>query len=148
MQKKNTPTTRRKARNLALQAIYQWQLTQASTLEIQSQFLENPLMDQADSAYFLELLQCIVKTVAVLDEHIQPVLDRRINELNPVELAIVRIGAYELAQRPEIPYRVVINEALRLAKTFGATEGFRYVNAVLDKLAHKLRATEIASLKR
>lgn len=140
--KKPTPTARRKARRLALQALYQWQLTQLSPLEIQNQFLQEEISSKVDVPYFIELLISATKCVAELDGYIKPTLDRRIDELNPIELAILRIGVFELAHRPDIPYRVVIDEALRLAKTFGATEGFRFVNAVLHKIAHDLRQVE------
>lgn len=139
-----TPTKRRKARRLALQALYQWQLTQTSLSEIKNQFITDPSFVKVDSIYFSELLQSIPQCVIELDEHIKPFLDRKTEELNPIELAILRIGVYELSHRLDIPWRVAIDEALRLAKTFGASEGFRFVNAVLDKVARKLRAPEIS----
>jgi N utilization substance protein B len=139
-----TPTKRRKARRLALQALYQWQLTQTPIIDIKNQFITDPSFVKVDHVYFFELLQSIPNSVIELDEHIKPLLDRSIAELNPVELAILRIGVYELAYRLDIPWRVAIDEALRLAKTFGVHEGFRFVNAVLDKVAKKLRTAEIS----
>lgn len=139
---KKSPTPRRLARRLALQAIYQWQLTDLAPQIIETQFIANTSFDTIDAPYFLELLRHIPKQVADLDKHMRPILDRPINDLNPVELAVLRIGMYELINHLEIPYRVVIDEALRLAKTFGTVEGFKYVNAVLDKMARKLRITE------
>jgi transcription antitermination protein NusB len=139
-----SPTPRRLARRLALQAIYQWQLTDNSLSEIENQFLQDA-SEKTDIPYFLELLRGIIKTSADIDAQIKPVLDRQIDAVNPIELAILRLALYELTNRLDIPYRVVIDEALRLAKTFGAVEGYKYVNGVLDKIAHQLRAVEIAS---
>ncbi len=140
---KKSPAPRRQARRLALQAVYQWQLAAASSHEIENQFLQDYPLDKVDVPYFLELLRGVVKCCPDLDEHMKPVLDRSIEELNPVELAILRIALYEFAYRVDIPYRVVIDEALRLAKTFGAIEGFKYVNGVLDTVARRLRSTEV-----
>lgn len=140
--KKPNPTARRKARSLALQAIYQWQLTQVSPLEIQNQFIEEKPLGKADIQYFSELLLSIPKHVSEIDAYIQPMIDQKIEGLNPIEHAILRIGIYELTYRLDIPYRVAIDEALRLAKIFGATDGFRFVNAVLDKVARKVRSVE------
>jgi N utilization substance protein B len=142
MNKKPSPSQRRKARRLALQAIYQWQLSNLSSAEIETQFLEDHLLDKTDVPYFLELLRGVVKYVKTLDELMEPVLDRPIKDINPVELAILRIAIFELAHRLDIPYRVVIDEGLRLAKTFGAMEGYKYVNAILDQLAKTLRTVE------
>lgn len=142
---KNSPAPRRLARRLALQAVYQWHLGAMPPAEIEAQFLQSQPLDKLDVPYFLELLRNIPKHVQTLDGYISPIIDRPIEELNPIELSILRIALYELAYCPQIPYRVVIDEALRLAKTFGANEGFRYVNAVLDKIAKKLRAPEVAT---
>jgi len=139
---KKSPTPRRLARRLALQAIYQWQLTAMSACDIEAQFISWESLENVDVPYFLELLRDIPKQADSLDDHMKPLLDRPITDLNPVELAVLRIGIYELAYRPDIPYRVVIDEALRLAKTFGTVEGFRYVNAILDKVAKKMRTIE------
>ena len=91
------------------------------------------------------MLHTIPTKVNTLDEIIEPFLDRPISDLNPIELIILRMGVYELADRPDIPYRVIINECLELAKKFGAEEGYKYVNGVLDKVARKLRHTEISN---
>ncbi len=100
-------------------------------------------MDKTDIDYFKELLQGIPAHCVNLDQHLQPLLDRPADELDPIELAILRIGAYELMQRPDIPYRVAINEGVELAKAFGAADGHKYVNGVLDKLARQLRSKEM-----
>jgi N utilization substance protein B len=142
---RKSPAPRRFARRLALQALYQWQLTALPVHEIEAQFVANThtTFDKVDMPYFLELLRSIPPQIEILDAQMQPILDRPLQDLNVVELTILRIGSYELAHRLEIPYRVVIDEALRLAKTFGTVEGFKYVNAILDKLAKKLRKIEI-----
>lgn len=140
---KQKSITRHKARELALQAIYQWQYTQDATTEIELQFHEDNDMSEVDSIYFGELLHQIPRHLLEIDAHIEKVIDRPFYELNPVELAILRIAIYELIYRQDVPYKVVINEALQVTKTFGAEEGFKYVNGVLDKLAKELRALEI-----
>lgn len=139
---KKSPSPRRFARRLALQALYQWQLTAALPFEIEAQFIAAGSLEKVDVPYFLELLRNIPKQVEILDGHMRPILDRPIADLNPVELAILRIGLYEMVNRLDVPYRVVIDEALRLAKTFGTVEGFKYVNAILDKVAKVLRKVE------
>ena len=140
---KFNPHARRKARRLVLQALYQWQLGQHSLSEIQLQFNEDENMLKADGNYFHELINAITKMVKELDEQFSPYLDRALNELDPIELGILRLGTYELKQRLEIPYRVVINEAVELAKTFGALDGHKYINGILDKVAHQIRHAEI-----
>ncbi len=145
MTAKSTPTTRHNARRLALQAIYQWQVAQTPINEIEQQFLSESRLDKVDVDYFLQLLREIPPCSSQLDELMQPVLDRPMADLNPVELAVLRIAIFELLHRIDIPYRVVIDEALRLAKTFGAIEGFKYVNAILDRVARQVRKTEIAN---
>ncbi|HVV68126.1 MAG TPA: transcription antitermination factor NusB [Gammaproteobacteria bacterium] len=142
---KKSPAPRRLARRLALQAIYQWQLASTSSLEIENQFLQDCPLDKVDVPYFLELLRGVVNCCESLDAHMKPALDRDIGQLNPVELAILRIALYEFVHRMDIPYRVVIDEALRLAKTFGAIEGYKYVNGVLDNVARSLRTVEIGA---
>lgn len=144
MKKNPSPSQRRKARRLALQAIYQWQLSNVSPAAIEVQFLENQPLEKTDVPYFLELLRGVTESAEIMDGHMQPVLDRPVKDLNPIELAILRMAIFELINRFDIPYRVVIDEALRLAKTFGAWEGYKYVNAVLDRLAKTLRPVEKA----
>lgn len=140
---KINPHMRRKARRLALQAIYQWQVAGQSLTDIALQYNEDENMPKSDGAYFHELLQNIPPRCEQLDAELIPFLDRPVVELDPIELAILRMGAYELCERLEIPYRVVINEAVELAKTFGASDGYKYINGVLNKLAHKIRSAEI-----
>ncbi len=135
---------RHNARRHAVQAIYQWQLTGQEIDVIDQSFIAEHDMSNVDVDYFEELLREIPLHVHELEDHLIPVLDRAIAEVDPVERAILRIGAYELEFRLDIPYRVVINEAIELAKTFGAEHGHKYINSILDKAAQKLRATEIA----
>jgi N utilization substance protein B len=131
------------ARHKAVQALYQWQVSRQDMNEIDAQFSEEQDMRKVDIAYFQELLHQVPKRLEELDAQIAPALDRALAEVDPVERAILRIGAYELQFRPDIPYRVVINEAIEMAKTFGGEQGHKYVNSVLDKLARKLRFTEM-----
>ena len=133
------------ARHKAVQALYQWQVSRQDANSIDAQFHEDQDLRKVDIAYFQELLHQIPQHLDELDAEIAPLLDRGLSEVDPVERVILRIGAYELQFRPDIPYRVVINEAIEMAKTFGGEQGHKYVNSVLDKLARKLRVTEISS---
>lgn len=133
------------ARQRALQALYQWDLAGQALGEIEKQFMEGdePGMKGVESGYFRELLHQIPAMQEELDGHLSPLLDRPVAQLDPVERAILRIGAFELKQRIDIPYRVVINEAVEQAKLFGAEQGHKYVNGILDKLAQRLREVEV-----
>lgn len=131
------------ARRCAVQALYQWQLTGQNVDEIYQQFLAERNMAKIDTEMFKELLTGITKALDKLDEKIQPHLDRDIAEVDPVERAVLRLGAYELMYKPELPYRVAINESLEAVKTFGAEQGHRFVNGVLDKLAQDVREQEV-----
>ncbi|MCG6971332.1 MAG: transcription antitermination factor NusB [Gammaproteobacteria bacterium] len=135
------------ARKRAVQALYMWELTGGDVSDIESQFLVEHDMKNVDLKYFKELLHQVPAKVEELDEHISPLLDRPFSELDPVECAIMRLGVYEFQHRIDIPYRVVINEAVELAKIFGAEEGHKYVNSILDKVAKKLRSVEINARK-
>lgn len=140
--KKISMKARRKARQLALQAIYQWQLTAAPAKEIEQQFQEDDKLKKADAEYFQELVHGVPQEILILDNKMSEFLNRPVEELSPVELAVLRIATYELLHRLEIPYRVIINEALELTKTYGSVDGFKYVNGVLDRVAKLLRAQE------
>jgi transcription antitermination protein NusB len=130
------------ARKLAMQALYQWQLTQQSAAEIQQQFLESEDSAGVDREHFEELVGKSIVQHEQLEAALTPFLDRPLDQLDPVETAILMIGMYELQQRLDVPYRVVINEAVDLCKRFGATDAHKYVNAVLDRAARQLRAAE------
>ncbi|SBS37276.1 hypothetical protein MSP8887_03636 [Marinomonas spartinae] len=133
------------SRGLALQAVYQWQMNQSSVSEIETQFTLDQDMSACDKLYFRELLQGVTSRAKKLDGLFEELLDRPLSELDPIELAVLRLGAFELSERLDVPYRVAINEGVELAKGFGATESHKYVNGILDKLAQRLRREEIAA---
>lgn len=133
------------ARRCAVQAIYQWQLTAQDPASIAAHFIADQDLRKADHAYFEELTQRVPTQVQHIDAALQPFLDRPLAQVDPVEQAILRVGGYELMQRPELGYRIIINEAVELAKLLGAEQGHRFVNGVLDKLAQQVRHTECAS---
>lgn len=135
---------RRKARTLIMQALYQWHVSKSEPLEIEAQFHEQN-GGKIDWEYFSEVFLEIPKQQEALDKHIAPLLDRELKFLDPVERALLYLGTFELANRIDIPYRVVINECVELAKTFGATESHKYINGVLDKLAKTLRPVEMSA---
>lgn len=138
---------RHRAREFALQGIYQWLLNHEDVAVIEAHIRQAHGFEKADIAHFEALIYGSIKEVAELRNKIALVLDRPITELSPVEHAALLIGAFELKNHPEIPYRVVINEAVELTKSFGGADGHKYVNGVLDKLATQLRQVE-ASAKR
>jgi transcription antitermination protein NusB len=134
------PSLRHKARHFAVQAIYQWQFGTAPIEEIHAHFSVNNNPKKVDVVYFAELLNGVINNLVTIDEQIKSFLDRNILELDHVELAILRIATYELLFRFDIPYKVIINEALELTKIFGSKEGFKYVNGILDNVAKKVRS--------
>ncbi len=134
---------RQKARSLALQALYSWQMAGQPLNEIEAQFRVDNDFSDVDGAYFHEILHGVPRLKGELDEAFGPCLDRPLAELDPVELAILRLSTYELRNRIDVPYRVVINEGIELAKVYGATDGHKFVNGVLDKLAPRLRSAEV-----
>jgi transcription antitermination protein NusB len=138
------PSTRQRsrARRLAMQALYQWQLTGQDTGQINAQFLTEGDLGDADLGYFQELLQQAALHVESIDAALNPYLDRPPVQIDPVERAILWVAGYELLYRMDVPYRVVINEAVELAKAFGAEQGHKFINGVLDKAAKVLRANE------
>lgn len=140
---KASPAARRKARRFAVQALYQWQLAGADLSQIEAEFRTDNDMSKVDMEYFHDILHGVPRDKTLLDEKVTPLLDRRMDEMTPVELAIVRLGAYEMVRRIDVPYKVVINEAIELTKTFGATDGHKFINGVLDKLAQRERTVEI-----
>ncbi|VAX10713.1 Transcription termination protein NusB [hydrothermal vent metagenome] len=134
---------RTRSRQLAVQAIYQWQLAGQNIKDIIQQFREDEAPNSFEDEYFSTLVRGVPTNLNDLDEALGSCLDRSIGSVDPVERAILRIGAYELSHCPEVPYRVVINEGIELAKVFGAEDGHKYINGVLDKLAKKLRQIEV-----
>lgn len=140
--KKPKPAQRRKARRFVMQSLYQQKISGDTAAEIEKQFLQDHDMRKVDVDYFHDLLQGISDKQTDLDAEIQTVIDRDFSELDPVGLSIMQLGVYELMHRLDVPYRVVINEAVELAKIFGAADGYKYVNSVLDNLAVKHRSVE------
>ncbi|MCL7462825.1 transcription antitermination factor NusB [Pseudomonas sp. NW5] len=136
---------RRKARSLAVQALYSWQMAGQPLNEIEAQFRVDNDFSDVDGAYFQEILHGVPRLKSELDAAFSSCLDRPIEEIDPVELAILRLSTYELRNRIDVPYKVVINEGIELAKVFGATDGHKFVNGVLDKLAPRLRSAEVRS---
>ena len=134
---------RTKARRLAMQAVYQWQMTAQDVADILTQFLSDEDNRGADVEYFEALVRGVVQGHTTLDVLLAPTLARPLDEVDPVERAVLRVAAFELQQRLDVPYRVVLNEAVALAKKFGAEQGHTFVNAALDKLARELRAVEL-----
>ncbi len=136
---RNMPRGRSWARRYAMQALYQWQLNGQGTRITDTDLLDDDEQPKADTEYFHELLEQVQRNAKTLDAVLDPCLDRPIVQLDPVERAILWVAAYELMHRMDVPYRVVINEAVELAKRFGAEQGHRFVNGVLDKIARQHR---------
>jgi transcription antitermination protein NusB len=131
------------ARLVTVQALYQWLVNENTPASLLKQFREQEAgLGRADPAYFEELLNGVVAHAPALTVDIVPHLDRALNQLDPVEHAILLLGTYELRHKPEVPWKVVVNEAVNMAKTFGAEDGYKFVNGVLDKLARQLRPHE------
>lgn len=133
---------RSRARRRALQALYAWQVSGTPMRGIIAQFKHEQEMEIADLEYFEDLLVNIEQRREELDSALKPFLDREVDLVDPIERAVLRLGAYELIHRPDVPYRVVINEAIETTKRFGADFGHTYVNGVLDKLAAQSRGVE------
>jgi N utilization substance protein B len=138
-------TPRHRAREFALQGIYEWLLSNEDAGAIEAHIREAHGFDKADAEHFDSLLHGVIKSVVALRAGLAPLIDRPIDQLSPVEHAALLIGAFELQNHPEIPYKVVINEAVELTKSFGGIDGHKYVNGVLDKLAATVRSTELGS---
>jgi len=136
-------SARRRSRELAMQGLYQWLLSREDAGVIEAHLeATSPQFDKADREHFGELLHGAIREVGALHQALEPHLDRRIDELSPVEHATLLVGTFELTRHLEIPYRVVINEAVELAKSFGGTDGYKFINGVLDKVAARARPTE------
>lgn len=134
---------RTNARKAAVQALYQWQMAGQSLSEIERQFLEEERLKDAQKSYFVELFYGVPKNLEAIDQVLSEFVDRPVDTIDPVERAILRIGVYELLHRLDMPYRVVLNEGINLAKHFGADGSHKYVNGILDKVAQQKRAVEI-----
>ncbi len=134
---------RTRARRLAVQGLYEWQASGNDPRDILNIMLVNPVNKNADLEYLRELMRDIPNQSTQLDASLEPYLDRPLDEIDMVERAVLRVSAYELSTRLDIPYRVVINEGVELAKVFGADQGHKFVNGILDKLAADLRPDEV-----
>jgi N utilization substance protein B len=134
---------RTNARKAAVQALYQWQMAGQDLSEIERQFLEEERLKDAQKSYFVELFYGVPKNLDAIDQALSEFVDRPVDTIDPVERAILRIGVYELLHRLDMPYKVVLNEGINLAKYFGADGSHKYVNGILDKVAQQKRAIEI-----
>lgn len=133
---------RRRSRKVAMQAIYQWQMTGMDLQPLEQEYRHAGALKKADEEYFRVLLRGVLLRAAELDALLAPALDRPVDDLDRVELALLRLGVFELSERIDVPYRVVIDEYVELAKGYGAEDSYKYVNGVLDRLATTLRAAE------
>ncbi len=131
------------ARKCAVQALYQWQMTGESLSRIEMSFLEEERLKGAQKNYFSEIFNGVPKQLKAIDEALAEFVDRPVEKIDPVERAVLRIGVYELINRLDTPYKVIINEGVNLAKCFGADGSHKYVNSILDKVSKKKRAVEI-----
>jgi len=144
MTTKATPASRRKARHYAMQALYQWQMAGSSLSDIEAEFRSDNDMKNVDLDYFHELLHEVPKQLTALEASFEPhLIERALNELDPVTESLLRMSTYELTARLDVPYKVVISEAVALAKKFGATDSHKFINGVLDRAAVALRAIEV-----
>lgn len=143
MKNKSSSGARTRARELLLQALYQKQIAEHDSGELIKQFHEQKAFERVDQEFFDETLKDICDKQSDLEEKISELIDRPLEQLDPVELGILLIGVFELQHRIDVPYKVVINEGVNLAKRFGATDGHKYINACLDKAAQSLREIEI-----
>jgi transcription antitermination protein NusB len=134
--------TRSVARKLALQALYRWQLNEGPWQDLVLEFGDAEDMPKADREYFRELVEGVWRSREALDTQLSAWMDRKPELLDPIEHAVLLIGLFELTSKPDVPYRVAINEAVSLSKRFGATDGHKFVNAVLDRAAKEVRSNE------
>jgi N utilization substance protein B len=139
---KMKPAERRRARQFAVQAIYQWQITQSGVTQIIDQFAVDQDMSKADVPYFKELLIGVIQNVESLDEKLSPYLSRKLEDVDMVDIAVLRLAMFELTFRSDVPHKVVLNEAIELAKDFATDESYKFVNGVLDKALRSLKLRE------
>ncbi len=140
-------SARHRSREFALQGLYQWLLAKPAAEEIAQDIALFRGYDKCDPLYFRDLLDGTIHDADSIDEHLTRCLDRPVAQVSPIERAILMIAGCEFLRHPEVPYRVVINEAVELAKAFGGTDGHKYVNGVLDKLAASLRSAEVRAAR-
>jgi N utilization substance protein B len=137
--KSNSPGARSRARDLIVQSLYQKQLTDHDIVELLRQFHDRPDYARVDQSYYDDALKAICENREAIEKDIDALADRPVANLDPVEKAILMLGFYELQSRPDVPFKVVINECVNLAKRFGAVDGYKYINALLDRAVKKLR---------
>lgn len=142
------PSTRKKARQLLVQALYQWQVSGSDISSIEAEFFTDNNMAKVDTQFFKELLHGIPGKLDDIDAAYELYLDRGSKDLDPISRALLRMGSYELCYRIDVPYKVAINEAVNLAKKFGPTDAYKYINGILDKVAVAKRAVEVKAEKR
>ncbi|QID16516.1 transcription antitermination factor NusB [Nitrogeniibacter mangrovi] len=143
----SSKSARRRAREFALQGVYQWLISGNSVPQIEDQVQQAAGFDKADAALFTTLLRGALEAPAALEAEFAPFIDRTVAELSPIERAVLTVATYELKHHVEVPYKVVINEAIELTKSYGGTDGHRFVNGVLDKVAAQLRSVEVEARK-
>lgn len=134
---------RHHARHYAVQALYQHHIAGGVLTDIENEFLVEQIKKEIDLEYFKELLHQVPQEQEAIDDAIKPFLKRSMKDIDPVELCVLRLATYELLKRPDVPYRVIINEALELTKRFGSVEGYKFINGILDRIAKQIRATEV-----
>lgn len=144
---KSLARARGKSRRLAMQAVYQWQMTGDSITDIKQQFFDENNMSQLDSAFFSELVSGVASSISELDPLLEKYMPRSVESVDPVERSILRLATYEFINRFDVPYRVVLNEAVNIAKEYCAENSHTFVNAVLDKVAKEIRHIEVKSIK-
>ena len=142
-----TASARRKARHFAMQALYQWQIAGANLNAIEAEFHADNDMSKTDVAYFRELLHGVAKNLDEIEGIYSPFLDRNVEDLDPVSRALLRMSTFEMKNRIDVPYKVVINEAVALAKKFGPTDAYKFINGILDKVALQERSVEVKADK-
>lgn len=142
------PAARSRARRRALQAIYAWQISHTPVAKLLDQFAHEQDMEVADQPYFEALVTGVIEHVDELDAALSAYVDRELSQVDPIERGVLRLAAYELRHRADVPYRVVINEAIETTKRFGAEHGHTYINGVLDKAAADWRAAEVQAGRR
>ena len=146
IKRRSVASERHKARHYAMQGLYQWKLNSTSVTEIAKQFMIDFDMKGTDKDYFVELLRGVQNNIQEIDSFLSPYIkDRDLEACDPVTLSLLRIATYELKNRVDIPYKVVINESVNLSKKFGPEESHKFINGMLDKLAHKLRTVEMSN---
>ena len=142
------PSERKKARQLLVQALYQWQVSGSDIGSIEAEFFTDNNMSKVDTEFFKELLHGIPGKLDEIDGTYELHLDRKAGDLDPISRALLRMGTYELSHRIDVPYKVAINEAVNLAKKFGPTDAYKYINGILDKVAVSKRAAEVMAEQR